>query len=101
MTELKPSVLEIARVVALATNAVEVRLFGSAARGEATANSDLDLLLVLPDDADLLASSARAQQALYPSLVDADIVPMRVSHFRNGESVLARTVAREGIVVYG
>jgi predicted nucleotidyltransferase len=101
MTEPSPDLREVARVVANATNALEVRLFGSVARGETSSESDVDLLLVLPDDADLLQASARAQQALYPSVLDADIVPMRVSHFRNGESVLARVIAREGIVLYG
>ena len=100
MTEVNPALLETAKTIALATNALEVRVFGSVARGEAHAHSDLDLLLVLPDDADLLISAARAQRSLYPSTLDADIVPMRVSHFRNGESVLARVVAREGVLIY-
>lgn len=101
MTELSLELLETARTIALATKALEVRVFGSVARGEAHAHSDLDLLLVLPDDANLLVAAARAQQVLYPSTVDADIVPMCVSHFRNGESVLARVVAREGVLIYG
>jgi uncharacterized protein len=101
MTQPSPAILEAARVIALASNAIEVQLFGSVARGQARDGSDLDLLLVLPDDADLLTATARAQRALYPSLLDADIVPMHVSHFRNSESVLARVVAREGVRVYG
>jgi predicted nucleotidyltransferase len=101
VTEPSPALLETAKTIALATNALEVRVFGSVARGEAREDSDVDLLLVLPDDADLLAAAAKAQRSLYPSTLDADIVPMRVSHFKNGESVLARVVAREGVLVYG
>lgn len=52
-----------------------VRIFGSVARGEETPESDLDLLVHLPDDAGLLLLG-RFKQELEDLLhVDVDVVP--------------------------
>jgi len=87
---------ELAKRAAHASGALQVILFGSAARGNAVEGSDLDLLLVLPDDADLTEALKRANLALYPRPVPLDLVPMRRSHLEAGASVLAR----EGITLY-
>ncbi len=94
-------ILDIAQKVARVSGAKKVMLFGSSARGQASSGSDLDLLLLFDEDAVMLTATAKAQQAFWESKVDLDLVPMRLSHFEQGASVLARAVAREGITVYG
>jgi predicted nucleotidyltransferase len=94
-------ILEVAQKVAVVSGAEKIILFGSVAQGNASAKSDLDFLLLFSDDAPMLEATAKAQQAFWQSKLDLDLVPMRLSHFEKKASVLARTVAREGISVYG
>ena len=81
-----------------------VILFGSVARGEATPDSDLDLLIVLDDDApaDKLTLAA-GQQSRKSYRLPADVVPCRESVFRRKSRIvgtLAYAADREGVVVY-
>jgi predicted nucleotidyltransferase len=96
-----PDILEIAKKIATVSGAEKIILFGSVAQGRASKNSDLDFLLLFKDEVPMLESTAKAQQAFWESKIDLDLVPMRLSHFEKKASVLARTVAREGIAVYG
>ncbi len=66
-----------AAILALAANygVSDIRIFGSVARGEETPESDLDLLVHLPNDAGLLLLG-RFKQELEDLLhVDVDVVP--------------------------
>lgn len=79
-------------------------LFGSSARGDAGEDSDLDLLVVLDDDAapELLSWRAgyEARKAYHRA---TDIVPCRESVCRERANIvgsLAHTAENEGIVVY-
>lgn len=77
-------------------------LFGSYARGEARADSDLDLLIVEPDVADRAAETVRLSSLLGRRLVPADVVVMSRSAYER-ERTLPNTVAyraaREGKVL--
>ena len=79
-------------------------LFGSAARGEAGPDSDLDLLVVLDDDAPLEALSHRLRRQARLGYAGAvDIVPCREEAFRRQRDVvgsLAYAVLTEGVTVY-
>lgn len=81
-----------------------VVLFGSTARGEAAADSDLDLLVVLDDDAppEALSWRRRAQARRgYGGAVD--IIPCRegvLAERSRAAGSFADTVLREGVVVY-
>ena len=90
----------VAERLGQATGAKAVILFGSFARGEATQDSDVDLLYIIPDDADLSTLAAYAERALYPRKTSIDLVPMRQSHWLHKESPLARRAAQEGILLY-
>jgi predicted nucleotidyltransferase len=81
-----------------------VILFGSAARGEAGPDSDIDLLIVVDDD---LPSERLGWRALheargsYPGAVD--LVPCRESVFRDRADIVGSLpwiAATEGVVVY-
>ncbi len=83
----------------------KIYLFGSAARGEYGPDSDLDFLVVVPDDC---PSAIRASGAIYQKLrgLDAavDVVPWRRSDFEGRAAAvvasLPATVLREGKLVY-
>ena len=83
-----------------ATGAHAVILFGSLARGEANGSSDVDLLYIIPDDADLSSLAASAERSLWPRQRAIDLVPMRQSHWLQKSSPLARRAAQEGILLY-
>jgi predicted nucleotidyltransferase len=82
----------------------QVILFGSAARGEAGADSDLDLLVVLDDDAPAEKVSYQAGMAARASYNDpVDIVPCRADTFRRLSRIvgtLPYAARTEGVVVY-
>jgi predicted nucleotidyltransferase len=94
-----PTLREIAEKAARACGAVKVVLFGSVARGAIDSN-DLDLLLVVPDGADLFQAGFDAQEPFIPRLFAMDLVPMHVSTFQNADSLLALEIAKYGVVLY-
>ncbi|HEX9555443.1 MAG TPA: nucleotidyltransferase domain-containing protein [Reyranella sp.] len=82
-----------------------IYLFGSRARGEGHADSDYDLLVIVPDDAPAERSSlsATARVARDPG-VPLDIVPCRRSVFerkRHDIGTLSYLAAHEGRLIYG
>jgi predicted nucleotidyltransferase len=81
-----------------------VILFGSAARGDAGADSDLDLFVILDDDAPpeklTLAAGYEARRTYHRA---ADVIPCRASVFKRKSRIagtLAHAAATDGIVVY-
>ncbi len=96
-----PTLRQIAARVADFTGAKQVIVFGSVARGDTTENSDLDLLLLLEDDANLWDAALKAQDAFYPRYFSMDMIPMTLSEFERCNTPLAIEVAREGKVLYG
>ena len=79
-------------------------LFGSHARGEAGPDSDIDLVVVLDDDAPPQALSWRQRNAARRGYVGSvDIIPCRESVLAEralAAGSFADTVLREGKVVY-
>ncbi len=81
-----------------------VILFGSAARGEARPDSDLDLLVVVDDDTPAekvtLKAGCEARRGYHDP---ADVIPVREETFRRKSRIpgtLSRAATLEGIVVY-
>jgi uncharacterized protein len=85
-------------------NPRKVILFGSRARGEADENSDIDLLVLLDDDAPPEHFTARAAHEARGGFKRAvDIVTSRISTFERRAAVVgtaAHHVAQEGRTVY-
>ena len=81
-----------------------VILFGSRARGDARADSDFDLVVVLDDDTpDERLSSRRRYEAHRGFPASVDIVPCRESALTERARAIgsfAHTVMSEGVVVY-
>ena len=83
----------------------KIYLFGSEARGEAGPDSDLDFLVVVPDDApEDLMRSGEIYHRLSGMGVSKDIVPWRRSDFEGRaayvKASLPATVVREGLLLY-
>jgi uncharacterized protein len=81
-----------------------VILFGSRARGEATRDSDIDLLVVVDDDTPPEKLTWKAGYEAHRSRRPADVFPMRAETFereRNIVNTLAAEADTDGIVVYG
>ena len=83
-----------------------IYLFGSAARGDAGPDSDLDFLVVLPDDApEQLFRGGGIYRALSGIRAAADVIPWRKADFEGRAAYvvasLPATVVREGRLLYG
>jgi len=83
---------------------VRIYLFGSCARGEMGADSDYDLLMVVPDDASPQRKRAKlAYERLWGTGLAVDVVVWTADRFSRRSSVatsLPATVLREGKLLY-
>jgi len=101
-TIVPPELLD--RVVAY-FNPQRVILFGSAARGEAGPDSDIDLLVIVDDDTPPEKLTWRAgHEATRPYPDPADVFPMRAETFEHDRTIVGTLAAEadtDGIVVFG
>jgi predicted nucleotidyltransferase len=95
---------EILRRVVDTYRPIRVYLFGSEARGDASTDSDIDLAVIVGDDAGLEQSSPRAAAAALWGLErGADVVVFKESEFAARRGVVASlpwTIQREGRLLY-
>ena len=99
-----PTLAEIVRRLVEAYRPDRIYLFGSRARGTAGAESDYDLLVVVPDDAPpALRRSARAYEVLWGLPTSGDILVWTRAAFTDRlhlRASLPSTVQREGRLLY-
>jgi predicted nucleotidyltransferase len=105
MTEkLSPSLSkEIVRRIRATAEPEKIILFGSQARGENTANSDLDLFIIINSDLPRYKRAVPFYQALAGLGKAKDIVvytPAEVAEWQTASCSLVATVLREGQVLY-
>ena len=78
-------------------------LFGSAARGDDTPESDIDLLVLLDGPVNGSAEVRRIWHVLYPVQLECDrlisIMPADAESYRKGESALYENVLEEGVPI--
>lgn len=84
---------------------VRIYLFGSEARGEAGPDSDLDFLVVVPDDTpEAIMRSGEVYSHLSGLGMPKDVIPWRQSDFEGRadyvKASLPATVVREGRLLY-
>lgn len=81
-----------------------IYLFGSHARGESGPDSDLDFLVIVPDDAPPERRRSRlAYEALRGTGIAADVLVWPRSYFESRRTVpasLSATVAKEGRLLH-
>ena len=93
---------DIIRRVAEVAEPERIILFGSAARGEMSRHSDVDLLVV-KDGSDLRRLTARVYRRLYGVGAAVDIVmvtPQDVERYRDSHALVIKPALREGTVMY-
>ncbi|MCY4431138.1 MAG: nucleotidyltransferase domain-containing protein [Rhodospirillales bacterium] len=93
---------DIVRRIVGAVAPEKIILFGSAARGEMSADSDLDILVV-KDDPDTLGLLGRIYRSLYGAgaAVDAIVTtPKDLERFRDSHALVFKSAILEGRVLY-
>ena len=99
-----PVLAEIVRRIVEAYSPERVYLFGSTARGDAGPDSDYDLMVLVPDDAELDRRRAgRAYRALWDIGRAADILVWTRSAFDRRVHLAASlpaTIRREGLLLH-
>lgn len=97
-------VREAARLLVELYQPLRIYLFGSRARGDSQADSDYDLLLILPDDADASRRSGeRFYRATAQKPLGVELHICRRAWFeeqRDMPGSFGQTVLREGRVLY-
>ena len=103
-TTTNPVLQEIVRRLVDTYEPERIYLFGSAARGEATPDSDYDLLVIADDRTPKAKrSSGRAYKALWGIMIPTDVLVWRRKYFEERlclEASLSSTVQREGRLLY-
>jgi predicted nucleotidyltransferase len=94
---------EIARRIRATTTPERIILFGSYARGDAGADSDLDLLVIVPGVQTPRQESTRIRRALRGLLVPIDVIvatPEQIERYRDSIGLVYRAALQEGVVLY-
>ncbi len=78
-----------------------VVLYGSEARGEADADSDVDMLVLIDGPGDWWSEARKIIDALYDLVLEIErpihALPVAVEDFNAGKYALYRTVQNEGV----
>ncbi len=93
---------EVIRRIVEVADPEKIILFGSAARGDMTRHSDLDLLII-KEGGDALDLMGRIYMRLHGvgTAVDALVVaPEDVERFKNSHALVFRPALQEGRVIY-
>ena len=90
----------------LPANIVDLRLFGSEARGQASPESDIDVLVVVEPDADRVALETRVVDIAFDVNLEFNVfispsvvTPAILNHPVWRESPFIETVLREGVAL--
>ncbi len=87
-----------------AANPQAIVLFGSHARGDASEDSDLDLLVIESEVPDQAAEMVRLRRALRPLRIAVDVLvatPTDVARYRDQPGHVLYWAMKEGRKVYG
>jgi predicted nucleotidyltransferase len=84
-------------------NPLKIILFGSRARGDFRADSDLDLLVVMPDGTDRHAAAVAMRRRLADLLTPVDVIvttPQEIERRGNAFGSVLRPALRQGRVIH-
>ena len=94
---------EITRRIVQTSHPEKIILFGSYARGNFNADSDLDLLIIVSGITHLREESIRLRRVLRGLMTSVDIVmatPEQIGRFANVAGYIYQTALTEGKVIY-
>lgn len=97
-------ILEIGRKIGREFRPQEVVLFGSYARGDQTADSDIDLLVVFPHSVDKATEAVRIRRAIGRIVTGVDVVvssAQEVAEWQDVPGSIFYYARREGRPIYG
>jgi len=89
--------------IVIAVHSLQIVLFGSAARGEITPESDLDILIVMPEGIHRRRTAQYLYQTISGVKVPFDLLvatPSDLEKHKDNIGLIYRTILREGRVVY-
>jgi len=94
---------ELVRRIVQAVHPLRIILFGSAARGEAGRDSDVDVLVVMPEGTHRRQTAQHLHRQLFGIPLAVDILvatPDDLERHRDNVGLIYRTILREGIELY-
>lgn len=104
MPRQRASLEEIVGRLVAAYKPLKIYLFGSTARGDTGPDSDIDILVIVPDDAPKeLRSAGTGYSALRGTGVAVDLLVWPLSYFEAQTDIatsMPHTIAHEGKVLY-
>jgi len=86
-----------------AVHPLKIVLFGSAARGDTGRDSDLDILVVMPDGTERLRTAKGLYQRIRGVKIPYDIVvatPELLERHKNTPGLIYGDILREGVTLY-
>ena len=98
-----PMIQEVVRRVVESFHPLRIILFGSAARGETGPDSDVDLLVVMPEGTKRLETTQALHLRLFGIPVSVDFLvatPSDLERHRENIGLVYRTILREGKELY-
>ena len=99
----KDKIRQVATRIGTETNAEQVILFGSHARGAANENSDVDLMIIAESDLPRFKRSRELDKLFRPYPFSMDLLVYTPEEFENGKKTylsFVSTVLREGEILY-
>ena len=103
MSRNQENIDRLVKSVVQAVQPLKIILFGSAARGDATADSDVDLLVVMPEGIHRRETARFLYKHLGETGIPVDILvatPDDLKRHKNNIGLIYRTVLQEGKEVY-
>lgn len=98
-----PELRSLVERIVSAVHPLRIILFGSAARGEAGTDSDVDVLVVMPEGTHRLQTAKLLHTQLHGIPLSADILvatPSDLDRHRENVGLVYRTILREGLELY-
>ncbi|MCX6343653.1 MAG: nucleotidyltransferase domain-containing protein [Armatimonadetes bacterium] len=96
-------ILDVVDRIGSSVHPLQILLFGSVARGQARPDSDIDILVVMPDGTHRRNTMTDIYRALLGSKLDVDVVVATVSDLKlYGETsgLIYRQALTEGVQLY-
>lgn len=101
--DLKNLIDDLVVRIVQAVHPLRIILFGSAARGEMGPNSDIDIMVVMPDGTHRLNATRRLYRHIVGLGFPVDVVvatPSLLDQHKNNIGLIYRTVLAEGKEIY-